>query len=139
MLTDIIHTTYLSIPDGKAVQLVDAKKQHKPNFYMIGNGTMNRYNIQSIDLLEEIVTLSKPAIIVLNRIKNAIRYDNQTGEVKLPMSELTSSEQRQFEAGYKELSTRNLAKRTKRSHYMINPHALIPLDYDAALELWDAV
>jgi hypothetical protein len=125
---------------GDDEELVKRKRKDKriiPNFYMIGNGNMNKHKIQSIDLLDEAMSLSKAGQYVLRMIKDGISFDNTDGEVYISMSDLTATNVTVFKKGYKELMSRNLAKRTKRSHYMINPNALIPLDYDLALELWE--
>ena len=92
-----------------------------------------------MNLVREMVTMSTPGRVVINAIIQKIEWDNDTGEVKLPMSELTKAEQQQFKKGYKELVGLNLVVRTKRSYYMVNPSAVIPYNYDKALTLWDSL
>lgn len=98
---------------------------------------MNKHSIKSIDLLREVVKLSKPAQNTILWLNDELAWDNQTGEVKIEMKNLTNSQQQQFQKGYKELNSKNLMIRTRRSHYMMNPNALIPLDYEAGLKLWN--
>jgi hypothetical protein len=49
---------------------------------------------------------------------------------------LSSTQQQYVNTAYKSLKERNQVIRTKKSHYMINPNALIPLDYGQAVEDW---
>lgn len=129
---------HVHLDDDEVLYKGKRKKRTIPNFYMIGNGTMNKHKIKSIDLLNEVMTLSKAGQFVIRTIKDAIQWDNPDGEVYISMSDLTPTNVTVFKKGFKELVKRNLVCRTKRSHYMINPNALIPLDYDAAIKLWEA-
>lgn len=120
-------------------ELIKRKRKVKrsiPNFYMIGNGKMNKHRIQAIDLLNEVMTLSKAGQYTFRMIKDMLVYDNEDGEVCVDLSGLTPTYATLFKKGFKELNLRDLVRRTKRSHYMINPNALIPADYDKAMELW---
>ena len=112
------------------------KAKPRPNFMMIGNGTMNKYNTQSIDLLQELADATKAGRYLLLAIKNGIIYKNDYDPiVKVIGTNATTKDY--IKKGYKELRERNIVRRIKRSHYMINPNALIPLDYDNALEIWN--
>lgn len=114
------------------------KRASQPNYYRIGNGTMNKKGIQSIDLLDEVMSMTKAEQLVISTIKGTYEWDNQTNEVYLPLSRiLTSSNCVVFRKGFKLLKEKNLVRRTKQSHYMINPNAYIPLNYQKAQELWD--
>lgn len=137
MNSDIIQQRSIIVPEGKDIEFVNKKKPKIPNYQRIGNGTMNKHSIKSIDLLREVVKLSKPAQNTILWLKDELAWDNQTGEVKIEMKNLTNSQQQQFQKGYKELNSKNLMIRTRRSHYMMNPNALIPLDYEAGLKLWN--
>ena len=55
------------------------------------------------------------------------------------MKELNNVQQQQFQKGFKELNEKNLMRRVKRSHYMINPNALIPSEYDEAIDIWSSL
>jgi hypothetical protein len=132
--------TQVTLAPGKVLVQEDSKpKIPKPNFIMVGNGTTNRYGITSIDLLYEMAMMTKPALFTLLRIREELHWENITGEVKVPMNQLTSAQKQQFKRGYKELLAKDLVRRTKRSHYMINPNALIPKEYTLGLELWDSL
>jgi hypothetical protein len=134
----IIHQ--LTLKEDEAVTVVKKREPRKrPNFTMIGNGTMNKDGVQARDLLREMTQMTKAELYTLIWIRDAIYWENRTGEVALYMADLTSTQQRQFKSGFKSLHEKDLVRRIKRSHYMINPNALIPLDYEAALELWNSI
>lgn len=118
---------------------VNTKAKHKPNYFMIGNGTMNKHKIYGIDLLQELADSSKAGQFLLLAIKNGINHDNDYNHiVKISAKELSKYAQKLLIEGYKELSLRGLVRRVKQSHYMINPNALIPLDYEQAMKDWDS-
>ena len=117
---------------------VKSTSRGTPNFFRVGNGTMNKKKIQSINLLQEMANASKAAQYLLLGITNGIEYSNDYHYVVrvIPNTETQKSYLKQ---GYKELAQKNLVKRVKRSHYMINPDALIPLEYEEAKKLWDSI
>ena len=114
---------------------VTKKRRSEPNYYKVGNGTMNKNKIQAIDLLDEIMNSTKAEQMLIKAIKNGIGYDNDYYYV-VKVTGNTKYEQNQIAVAYKSLKERNLVIRTKKNHYMINPNALIPLDYGQAVEDW---
>ena len=113
-------------------------RKSTPNYYRVGNGTMNKHNIKSVDLLNEVMSMTKAEQLVISTIKDLIPWDSQTGEVYVQLSKILSKTNTVvFHKGYKLLKNKNLVRRTKQSHYMINPAALIPLDFDKAQILWN--
>jgi hypothetical protein len=92
----------------------------------------------SKNLLDEVMAMTKAEQLVITTIKDVYEYDNQNNEVYLPLSRiLTKSNCVVFRKGYKLLKDKNIVRRTKQSHYMINPNAYIPLDYQKAKKLWE--
>lgn len=132
-------TVYIE-PGLETVSVTSDKKtkQVRPNFMMVGNGTMNNKDIGSIDFLEEIVNSTKAEQFLLMSIKNGINYCNSYSPVVKVIGS-TKYEQNLITAGYKSLLARNLVRRIKKSYYMINPNALIPIDYEGALESWNNI
>jgi hypothetical protein len=113
------------------------KRKVQPNYYRIGNGTMNKHKIQSIDLLDKVMAMTKAEQLVITTIKNTYDWDNQNNEVFLQLSRILSeSNCTVFRKGYKLLKDKNLVRRTKTNHYMINPNAYIPQNYNRAQILW---
>ena len=119
---------------------LEKKKPRKiPNFYMIGITVTNKHGLKGIDLIDEVINSSKAAQYTIKWIKDAITYGNRNGVVKIEMKELNNVQQQQFQKGFKELNEKNLMRRVKRSHYMINPNALIPSEYDEAMDIWSSL
>lgn len=109
-----------------------------PNFIVIGNGTMNRSNVQSINLLVESMDSTKAEQYLLKAIIKEINYHNDYKAVVKVLAK-SKHEKNMLSEGYKSLFMRGLVKRVKRSHYMINPNALIPPNYESALEIWESL
>lgn len=126
-------TVYIS-PDESVN--VEKRKINKPNYLMVGNGTMNKHRIYGVDLLRELANSSKAEQFVLLAIKDGISYENGYSPVVKVVGS-TKYEQNMITEGYKSLVARGLVIRTKKAHYMINPNALIPLDYEEALKIWE--
>lgn len=130
----------VSISNSKEYTLsVNSKNKKSPNYLRIGNGTMNRHKIKSIDLLQELADSTKPEQFMLLAIKNGISFTNDDYSPVVKLVGKTSTEKQYIKLGYKGLSARGLVKRIKQSHYMINPNALIPPDYDSAIDIWNSV
>lgn len=131
-------TAYLDLDKERITIERINDKQKRPNFLMAGSGAMNKHRIQSIDLLKELANSSKAGQYLILSIKDGIKFEtNYNPVVKLVSN--TSTEKQYLLAGYKELHSRGLVKRIKQSHYMINPNALIPPDYDSAIDIWNSV
>jgi len=129
--------TNVTLQSDEELTVRKSTKSKKPSFYMIGNGTMNKHKIQSIDLLDEIIKMTKGEQKVIILIKNLITYENRTGEVYVKFGKDEKATQKKFLENYKLLERKNLVRRVKQSHYMVNPNALIPLDYETALKEWN--
>ena len=108
----------------------------KPNCYMVGNGIMNKYNIQAIDMIRELANSTKAEQFLLLAIKDGICYGNDYSPIVKVIPE-TETQRQYIKLGYKSLLARELVIRVKKSHYMINPNALIPIDYEGALRIWE--
>ena len=110
-----------------------------PNYFRIGNNTINKNKIRSINLVKESNASTAKGKWLIEKIMDSIGWDNSYSPVvKILASELTSKEKSYLEKGYAELVRRNLVRRVKQSHYMLNPDALIPLDYASAKIIWNS-
>ena len=127
------------ITKGETVS-ISKRKTASPNYFKAGNGTMNKDKIQSIDLLRELAMASKAGQFILLAIKDGITYENNYSPVvTINRKTLTATQQQYLTTGFKELSAKDLVRRISNGKYMINPNALIPLDYEEALQIWDSV
>lgn len=126
---------------NEAYELVKKKSStvKPPNYIRVGNGTVDRYKIESIDLLREMDNMSKAGRFLLLLIKDGITYSNGYNPVvRLIPKNCTSTEQQYIKAGYKELFAKDLVRRVRNGYYMINPNALIPPDYGNAIKVWNS-
>lgn len=125
------------ISPGEQVTVEEKQKRAtKPNYFMIGNGTMNKHKIYGIDLLRELANSTKAEQFLLLAIKDGICYGNDYSPIVKVIPE-TETQRQYIKLGYKSLLARELVIRIKKSHYMINPNALIPIDYEGSLRIWE--
>ena len=126
MNTEIIPQTKIVVNSDDEVIVRKRSKTHIP-FNMVGNGKMNKQGTKSINLLREMETLSKPAIKLLNDLIDGMSYNPDTEQVGYIVfyKADTNAEAMVIKRGYKELKARGLAIRVKRSHYILNPYAII--------------
>jgi len=109
-------------------------------YIRVGDGNMSRYHKQSINLLREMETLSKPAIQFINTLIEGMRFDYQSGEVIIDVfyKPQTTIEKLMVSRGFRELFARDLVRRIRRSHYIVNPYAIVT-DTEKQLEIWNTV
>lgn len=114
----------------------EKRRELSPNYLRVGNGTMNKSKIYAIDLLKELANSTKAEQFLLLAIKDGITYENEYNPVVKVVAE-TETHKKYLKTGYKSLLERGLVVRVKQSHYMINPNALIPLDYEDSIRIWE--
>lgn len=114
------------------------KNTNLPNFTKVGNGKMNKHGIQSLDFLQEVMDMTKAEQLVIATIKNLYEWDNVTGEVHIPLSRMFDKQKtKTFLKGFGLLKKKDLVRRTKTGHYMINPNAVFLQSYEEGLKLWN--
>lgn len=130
----------VNVPDGKAVKVVDTKKETKPFFNLIGTGQDRKgAQTEAIDFIQKIIEMSKPEQFVIGIIKDKIGYNGNIGEAHIPTSMFTGPELQKWKKGIATLKSKQLVGSTKRGHFMINPNAFIPQEYNKALEAWTKI
>jgi hypothetical protein len=127
--------TTIILADDEVLVKKKVKRSTQPNYYMVGNGTVNKYKIESIDLIKEITKMTKAEQFLILAIKDGITYATDYNPV-VKVSGSTKHQKNQIIDGYRKLSEKNLVRRIKNGWYMINPNALIPTDYPSALKIW---
>lgn len=133
-------TTHIALKPGQVLEqsIKELNVTRHPNYYRVGNGIVNRHKIESIDFIQAVMDMTKAEQLVIQTIKDLLTWENETGEVYVPLSEMfTKSENAVFRKGFALLKKKDLVRRTKPSHYMVNPNALIPRRYDEGLRLWE--
>ena len=129
--------TQVSLAKGERVETKVLKSSRIPSYRMTGNGTMNKHGIKSIDLLKEVMSMTKAEQLVINTLIDNLEWNNPSNEAHIPLSRLLSkSNITVFKKGFKLLKEKNLVARTKLGHYMLNPDAYIPGDYERGKLLW---
>jgi hypothetical protein len=69
-------SVYLQLGDGLEIVKSKPKTKKTPNYYRVGNGTVNKNKIESIDLLREMANMSKPAQFLVLAIKDGMSWVN---------------------------------------------------------------
>lgn len=133
------NTFTLAYDEELIIQKAKQTRPSTPNYIKTGSGTMNKHGIDSIDFIEELTHSTVTELFVIREIRRALVWANPDGEVRLLMRDYSTGDQKKFNRGYKLLAARELVIRTKRSHYMINPKALISFDYKQGADLWQSV
>ena len=128
----------IHLDKGEHLETKKVKSGKTPNFTKVGNGKMNRHGIQSVDFLQEVMDMTKAEQLVVATIKNLYEWDNRTGEVHVPLSKLfDKTKSKTFLKGFGLLKKKNLVRRTKPGHYMINPDAIFLQSYEEGMKLWE--
>lgn len=130
--------THLVLNADETLKKVKVKKVVEPNYFRIGNGTMNRSGIQSIDLVRELVNMSKPAQTVLLWIKDGMVWNSYENRIEfvVRIKPETDAQKQMLKKGLKELFAKDLVRRVSMGRYMINPNAIIT-NYEAQMLEWN--
>ncbi|HIB84237.1 MAG TPA: hypothetical protein EYO59_06470 [Chromatiaceae bacterium] len=109
-------------------------KANIPRFMPIGAAGMNyQARIDGIDMAAILRSLSSNATwLFWTLVQLSCRFNNQA---ELTSKTLTKYEKHKVTKGYKELLAKDLVKRYKREHYIINPKALLP-EFDNFEDIW---
>ena len=126
--------------DESLVVQKNKERTRGPNYYKVGNGTMNKDKVKARDFIGELISLGKPAQKVIGWIKDGMTYNAYTEKVDFVVKVVatTPMDKKNLKIGLKELFEKDLVRRVKRGYYMIDPHALI-VDYKKQLEIWDSL
>jgi hypothetical protein len=128
----------IHLDNGEHLETRKVKSTKNPNFTKVGNGTMNKHKIQSIDFLQELMDMTKAEQLVITSIKNLYEWENHSGEVHIPLSKTFDKQKTNtFLKGFGVLKKKDLVRRTKTGHYMVNPNAIFLRSYEEGLALWN--
>ena len=128
------------LEEGKQLKVVDATKEVKPFFHLIGTGVKRKgAQTEAIDFIRVLTEMTKPELFVIGTINEKIGNNDNIGEVHIPTGMFDLAELQKWKKGIAALKTKKLVCSTKSSHFMINPNALIPNKYEKALEKWNRI
>lgn len=138
LIPDLFDDCPLHIPKGAKV-LVELPKQakpvsNKPPFVMVGNGGKSRM-YEAYPLIDTLLDLSKPEAWFMKMLFKS--HQSKTGISTITYSKLSDSDKRVVNKAYKLLKARNLVKRVKLHDYMINPTALITVNFEEHIKVWN--
>ena len=148
----IIMRMDLDIPFGYQVEAKIISIEQSPRYFRIGNGVRNTFMKKTtipIDAINELTDMTVQELWTIKLLRNNLipREELVSKQLKLrtscksiiTASELTSGERQKFQTGYKRLYSKNLLKRIKRQHYILNPDFFIPYFYLDEKELFDSL
>jgi hypothetical protein len=125
---------------GEQLKVVNPYEEEKPTFHMIGTGLKRKgAQTESINFINEITNMTKPEQFVIKNIMDAIGYNIEIGEAYIPTSMFNENELQKWKKGIKALKDKKFVDATKVSHFMINPNAFIPKEYNKALKVWNNI
>lgn len=86
------------------------------------------------------VKCTRPAQLLLDWIISGMVYDPADEAVRfiVKVTGDTSTQKQYIKNGYKELFEKDLVRRVKRGHYMVNPNAIIT-DYAKQMAVWETL
>jgi len=134
------------LPTGKRAEITILNATSKPSFYMVGNGNRNKsMNKEQNDIVKsfwkEAMNMSPQEQWFMLKIEEHLEPElyvdadqrqkvKTTCKVFIPSSELTNAEKQKLKIAYKRLREKDLIRRIKRQHYMVNPMMLVPTFFD---------
>jgi len=143
----IIVQQNIEIPKNKKLETKIINKKEIPRFYMIGSGIKNENidNHHPISMFDILKDITQPEQYVMEVIGKSLEpaYDEMnkkyytTCKINISDIKMTPSNRVKFSKGYKRLHSRNILKKIKRQHYMLNPDFLIPTYYEQEKKEFD--
>ena len=140
----IIASVKLEVPLGFKVESKVVGIKQSPRYYKIGNGVRNTFmkneeKYIAIDAIKAMSEMSPQELWFINLLKDNVvlieeradrGYKLRTSAKSIVLSNtLSKSEKQKLKVAYRRLSEKNLVKRIKRQHYMLNPNFFIPYFY----------
>lgn len=134
--------THLGIEDDEEMTISKKKKYTSPPFSMVGNGNKNRFGT-SLPLIETLCEFSKAEqfafLKVIDKLKCVSDSREKHNVCPVFMGSLTSAEQQKFKSGITDLIKKGIVKRSKKEHYMVNPHLILSKEYADDMTMWNAL
>jgi len=150
MSDKIISNIQLAIPENRILEHRLVQIEEKPRYYKIGNGRRNTFMGKGhipLDAIKIMSEMTPQELWLINLLKDNIKLKEEKTSSGLKFrtscisviksSKLSSSEKQKLKTGYKRLNQKNIVKRIKREHYIINPDFIIPHFYQEEKELFD--
>ena len=144
MIEDSITNINLNVPNGMVADVKLKPRGRTPGYWRIGNKReCLNMKLEPVDAIEVMSTLTPQEWKVLKILeKNVLKYDKindiyyTSCHVSYDPSNMTSTQKQQWKTGSNRLIDKQLLKREKRKHYMINPAFMIPTNYELEEQQW---
>jgi hypothetical protein len=121
----------LTVPKGNVEVTIKKKYVDRPMFHMIGRHVMTQSDNylfvgNPIDL---IASVNKDGAFAISKLVHDNFLDMRPNIIYYDSSSLTQSEKNRLSRGYKELRAKDILRRIKRNHYMLNPEIFHVTEY----------
>jgi len=138
MNEDIIAAVRLS--KGQKLTVSEDTHKDKP-YYKVGNGHTNKQGT-SMNLIQLMADMTKPEQVMMKLLESRLEpwEESSLNCVRIPVSELSSTEVQYINKAYKLLYDKHIVKRIKKEFYIINPSLIIPpIKQRESQILWDSI
>ncbi len=142
----------VNVPSGKTLVAKLENTTAIPYYYRIGNGKRNNLlgrGITAMNTLQELCKFTPQEQFLFAKLEEHLLEEDavndkgthfkvKTNVAVIVNKNFTSAEQQKIKAGFKRLNSKDIVRRLKRQHYIINPQFLVPYDYAKTKQLWDS-
>ncbi len=134
--------TQLTIEDDEEVTVSRKGKYTYPPFSMVGNGNKNK-NGESLPFIDVLCEFSKAEqfafLKVIEKLKCLEDSREKHNVCRVVMKNLSSADKQKFKNGITDLINKEIVKRSKKEHYMVNPNLIISTSYADDMTMWNAL
>ncbi len=95
----------------------------KPPYQLIGRGQRNATG-SSMNAIQLMMEMSSSEQFLFSKVESHMDYKSCVGSCTI--ARFTQSEKQRVKLGYKKLRVKDILRRIKREHYMINPDFIVP-------------
>ena len=113
----------LMVPKGNVEVTIKKKYVNRPMFQMIGIQVMTQSGNHFFagNPIHLIASVNKDGAFAISKLVHDDFLDNRPNIIYFDSSNLTQTEKNKLSRGYKELREKDILRRIKRNHYMLNP------------------
>jgi len=132
----------ITLESNEEVTISRNIKYEYPPYFMAGNGKNNKYGT-SLHVIDQLCSFSKTEqfafLNVIEKLECIFDSRKKHNLCKIVMKELSKNDQQKFKAGIAALIKKELVKRAKKEHYMVNPNLFITQNYAHDLAVWVSI
>lgn len=129
------------VDTDEEVTIARKQKYEYPPFIMVGNGNANRHGT-SLSMFNVLCDFSKPEQFAFKLLIEKLDCvsDSRKGHnvCVVRLQDLSVPNRQKFKAGIAGLFKKEIVKRTKKEHYIVNPNLIISKEYSMDLARWNS-